>query len=159
MSRPQVPAELQPSTSILLSLSLFHGSLLTAHSGSRQLLCTSRPQVPAEMQSSTSILLSATAGLRLLPGNKADNILAAVRSYLASKTPFRVSPGAVSILDGKDEGAFAWMTLNYLLGHIGGEAGSTVAAIDLGGGSVQVRVAGFVMRWAIDSAFSSPRDD
>ena len=38
---------------------------------------------------------------------------------------------------GADEGAFAWLTLNYLLGHLGKEPGQTIAAIDLGGGSVQ----------------------
>lgn len=94
-------------------------------------------QVPSNLQSSTSILLRATAGLRLLPGNKADDILTAVKAYLHRETPFAISEDAVGILDGKDEGAFAWLTLNYLLHKVGGELHDTVAAIDLGGGSVQ----------------------
>lgn len=48
--------------------------------------------VPWCMQASTSLSLKATAGLRLLPGSKADEILAAVRAYLAS-TPFQVKAG------------------------------------------------------------------
>ena len=46
-------------------------------------------------------------------------------------------PDSAFPLAGQDEGGFAWLTLNYLLGKLGkGEAG-TVAAIDLGGGSIQ----------------------
>ena len=38
---------------------------------------------------------------------------------------------------GAEEGAFAWLTLNYLLGFLGKSEDDTIAAIDLGGGSVQ----------------------
>lgn len=89
-------------------------------------------------QASTSLSLRATAGLRLLPGSKADDILAAVRIFLATYQ-FQLKQDAVGIMDGAHEGAFAWLTLNYLLGRLDkgpGPAG-TVAAIDLGGGSVQ----------------------
>lgn len=40
-------------------------------------------------------------------------------------------------MDGAHEGAFAWLTLNYLLGKLDKGVQETVAAIDLGGGSVQ----------------------
>jgi apyrase len=40
-------------------------------------------------------------------------------------------------MDGAHEGAFAWLTLNYLLGKLDKGPAATVAAIDLGGGSVQ----------------------
>ena len=32
---------------------------------------------------------------------------------------------------GTEEGGFAWLTLNYLLGHLGHKESDTVAAIDL----------------------------
>lgn len=92
--------------------------------------------VPLDQQRSTSISLKATAGLRLLDGDKADRILEEVKKYL-EKTPFEMQSDAVTILDGQSEGAFAWLTINYLLGHFGVDSRSTVAAIDLGGGSVQ----------------------
>jgi hypothetical protein len=65
------------------------------------------------------------------------------RSRLTAELPSPAlpprAPGAAprSLWAGKDEGAFAWLTLNYLLGRLGGPVGKTVAAIDMGGGSIQ----------------------
>jgi len=43
------------------------------------------------------------------------------------------------VMDGKDEGVYAWITTNYLLGKIGGPDKTPTAAIfDLGGGSTQI---------------------
>ena len=100
------------------------------------LLDTALATVPPELQAATPVELRATAGLRLLPGNQADAILEAVRGLLLT-TPFKLAADGVTIMDGADEGAFAWMTLNYLLGKTGEPAHELVGAIDLGGGSVQ----------------------
>ena len=94
--------------------------------------------VPAAKHATTTLTVGATAGLRLLPDGQADAILEAVRKHLSTSVPFSVDPASgVTILDGQAEGAFAWLTLNYLLGKLGAAPGDTVAAIDLGGGSVQ----------------------
>jgi Golgi nucleoside diphosphatase len=43
--------------------------------------------------------VGATAGLRLLPGGKADDILAAVKQHLADDYPFQLEQ--VTIIDGE----------------------------------------------------------
>jgi hypothetical protein len=92
--------------------------------------------VPKELQGVTPVELRATAGLRLLPGSQADAILEAVRGLLLT-TPFKLAADGISIMNGEDEGAFAWMTLNYLLGLTGKPVDEVVGAVDLGGGSMQ----------------------
>jgi ectonucleoside triphosphate diphosphohydrolase 5/6 len=96
--------------------------------------------IPKEEWSSTPISLKATAGLRLLPKEKADGILEAVTS-LINKSGFRTTADSVGIMDGVDEGIFSWFTVNFLLDRIGGPVSKTVAALDLGGGSTQITVA------------------
>lgn len=96
--------------------------------------------VPKDKQGCTPVAVKATAGLRLLGKEKSDAILAEVRSHLEKDYPFAVVGGnGISIMEGKDEGVYAWITTNYLLGNIGtSEKLPTAAVFDLGGGSTQI---------------------
>ena len=98
--------------------------------------------VPEKVKACTPLAVKATAGLRKLGHDKADAILKAVRHRLETVYPFPVvseERGGVEVMEGKDEGVYAWITTNYLLGKIGGPDKSPTAAIfDLGGGSTQI---------------------
>eukprot|EP00892_Ulva_mutabilis_P000339 jgi/Ulvmu1/10305/UM060_0107.1 len=92
--------------------------------------------VPVSHRASTPVEVRATAGLRLLPGSTSDHILEEVEKLLAA-SPFMAISDGVSIMEGVDEGAYSWLTLNYLLDNTGKPMEELVGAIDLGGGSVQ----------------------
>ncbi|KAF8342445.1 nucleoside phosphatase family-domain-containing protein [Amanita rubescens] len=112
--------------------------------------------VPEEMRKCTPVAVKATAGLRLLPGTQSAEILEAVGKRIGDVYPFQlVESGGVVIMDGKDEGVYAWITANYLMGTIkeGASSGkdkdsvedrrqegekSTYAVLDLGGASTQI---------------------
>ncbi|KAK6533452.1 Guanosine-diphosphatase [Orbilia ellipsospora] len=97
-------------------------------------------KVPDNYKACTPVAVKATAGLRLLGEAKSNAILTAVRNRLETQYPFPVVEGnGVSVMDGKDEGVYAWITTNYLLGKIGGPDKSPTAAVfDLGGASTQI---------------------
>merc|ERR1712086_744080 len=82
--------------------------------------------IPASRHHETPIIVRATA----------------VSRYLHTNYPFKLS-GAdpVTIMDGEDEGTYAWITINFLLNKIGKPASHTATTVDLGGGSTQVAYA------------------
>ena len=98
--------------------------------------------VPDNLKGCSPVAVKATAGLRLLGPELSQKILDAVRTRLETVYPFPVvskERDGVVIMEGKDEGVYAWITTNYLLGKIGGPDKSPTAAIfDLGGGSTQI---------------------
>ncbi|KAI0769116.1 nucleoside phosphatase family-domain-containing protein [Trametes elegans] len=98
--------------------------------------------VPESLRRCTPVAVKATAGLRLLGAKESADILAAVRRRIETKYPFSLQ-GAddVVIMDGRDEGVYAWITANYLLDTI--RTGSPkekepYAVLDLGGASTQI---------------------
>ncbi|PWN49768.1 hypothetical protein IE53DRAFT_317051 [Violaceomyces palustris] len=121
----------------------------------RPLLDEAVARIPEELRSCSPVAVKATAGLRLLKGDQAQQILDEVRRMLEDEYPFPIADGrqpdgsrarkGVEIMEGREEGVFAWITVNYLLNRIGGgtDAGAegqtqTAAVMDLGGGSTQI---------------------
>lgn len=98
--------------------------------------------VPPEYQACSPIAVKATAGLRKLGEQKSNNTLDAVRHRLDTAYPFPLvskERNGVEVMPGEMEGVYAWITVNYLLGHIGGpDKNPTAAVLDLGGGSTQI---------------------
>lgn len=104
--------------------------------GIRDLLEVAKSSVPPPMWAVTPVVLKATAGLRLLPGDKAKHLLDQVRA-LFLESPFLSRDDSVSIMDGTDEGISAWITVNFLTGDLHSDS-PTVGMLDLGGGSTQI---------------------
>ncbi len=90
----------------------------------------------SQAQARTSISLLGTAGLRLLPADEREEILAAVRGALDA-TPFGST--SARVISGDEEGVYGWLGVNYLLGRLDPDNPlPTVGALDLGGASAQI---------------------
>lgn len=103
----------------------------------RMLLKVARKAIPRLEWRQTPVVLRATAGLRLLPEETARTLLDQVQRVF-DEGPFLVPENSVSIMDGSDEGILAWLSLNFLTGHLTHHTGATVGILDLGGGSTQI---------------------
>ncbi|XP_038818576.1 ectonucleoside triphosphate diphosphohydrolase 5-like [Salvelinus namaycush] len=103
----------------------------------RQLLKVAKKTVPQLDWKITPLVLKATAGLRLLPPEKAQALLEQVQDVF-DESPFFIPDDSVSIMDGTNEGILAWVTVNFLTGHLYAETRKTVGILDLGGGSTQI---------------------
>ena len=123
-------------------LSSYAGDAVGAAKSLDVLMQVALDKVPDKIKSCTPVAVKATAGLRKLGTQMSDEILRAVRERLENEFPFPVvseTSGGVEVMDGKDEGVYAWITTNYLLGKIGGpDKTPTAAVFDLGGGSTQI---------------------
>ncbi|KAG0072314.1 Guanosine-diphosphatase [Linnemannia elongata] len=121
-------------------LSSYGDDALGAAKSLDPLLTTALETVPEILHKSTPVAVKATAGLRMLGEDKSNRILEAVRHRLNTVYPFPIiKEQGVAVMDGGDEGVYAWVTVNYLLSRINSmEKTSTVAIMDLGGASTQI---------------------
>ncbi|XP_022094815.1 ectonucleoside triphosphate diphosphohydrolase 5-like [Acanthaster planci] len=110
----------------------------------RGLLNVATESIPSEFWASTPVALKATAGLRLLPLDKAQSLLDAVYQLFV-QSPFLVDTqnNTVTIIDGIHEGEYIWFTVNFLRGILGTQdhSSNTMGVLDLGGGSTQITFA------------------
>ncbi|PFX20399.1 Ectonucleoside triphosphate diphosphohydrolase 5, partial [Stylophora pistillata] len=112
------------------------------------LLQKSEDVIPENRRKHTPVALKATAGLRLLPSNSSNQLLEEVRR-LFQESPYHFSQESnVDIMDGTDEGLFAWITVNFLLGGLKRDSSKLFGTLDLGGGSTQITL------WPVDQSFS-----
>lgn len=120
-------------------LSSFKADPKAAAESLRPLLDAAVKKIPTEALRCTPVELKATAGLRLIGAEHAEAILEAVRA-LFKEYPFAIGgPNAAIVMDGKDEGPYAWMTVNFLLETLNAKAKKRPAAIiDMGGASTQI---------------------
>ncbi|XP_071380073.1 ectonucleoside triphosphate diphosphohydrolase 1 [Centroberyx affinis] len=94
-------------------------------------------RVPSNRHQETPLYLGATAGMRLLnkeDSSASDKVFQAVAAAL-QKFPF--SYQGARILSGQEEGAFGWVTVNYLDDRLK-QGLETTGALDLGGASTQI---------------------
>ncbi|GAA6049013.1 hypothetical protein JCM3770_005439 [Rhodotorula araucariae] len=105
--------------------------------------------IPPDQLPSTPIYLLATAGMRLLPSDQREAVLAATCSYLRT-FPFHLPDCAdqVRVITGEEEGLYGWIAVNYLMDGFDkhehtavGESrkhSSTYGFLDMGGASTQI---------------------
>ena len=102
------------------------------------LLEHAKKKIPADAVATTPVFLMATAGLRMVGEAAKDAILKSVCTTLEG-SGFLFRCAWATLLDGRDEGLYGWVTVNYLLDALYTPAPpEPVGIIDLGGGSVQI---------------------
>ena len=97
--------------------------------------------VPKESRPATPIFLFATAGMRVIPEATQKAILVEARQSLAATDfNFTYQEQWARVISGSDEGAYGWVTANYLKGILFRDDArrDVVGALDLGGASLQI---------------------
>ncbi|KAL5967898.1 Ectonucleoside triphosphate diphosphohydrolase 1, partial [Taenia solium] len=104
--------------------------------------------IPAESRQFTRMFLAATAGMRLLTLEnplQSEAIVESLQLQLPQVGLMVDNPYSdVRIMSGRDEGIYAWITVNYLTKKLGSrnvppvDEKQTIGALDLGGASTQI---------------------
>lgn len=127
-------------------LSTFANNPMNAGESLKGLIDFMKTQVPESDWGSTPIWLKATAGLRIIDPDVSEAILNSIRVFLSesSNSPFLFRSTWAKVIPGVEEGAFGWISYNYLKQIIGPKRSSNTqeilpfAVVEMGGASTQV---------------------
>ena len=78
----------------------------------------------------------ATAGMRLLSADKANDIYQAIRVSLQAHYTFTI--GDIATVSEKMEGVYGWLDVNYLANNFNNDTDTSVGIIDMGGASTEI---------------------
>ncbi|PSN61850.1 hypothetical protein BS50DRAFT_562041 [Corynespora cassiicola Philippines] len=115
-----------------------------------KLLSHALKHVPLDEVSETPLFLLATAGMRILPEQQRNDVLAEVCDYARKNTQFQLPDCDlhVQVIPGETEGLYGWIAANYLLGGFDnaedndhGKGHHTYGFLDMGGASSQIAFA------------------
>ncbi|XP_063566473.1 ectonucleoside triphosphate diphosphohydrolase 7 isoform X2 [Gorilla gorilla gorilla] len=118
----------------------------------RPLLSFAAAHVPVKKHKETPLYILCTAGMRLLPERKQLAILADLVKDLPLEFDFLFSQSQAEVISGKQEGVYAWIGINFVLGRFDHDDESdaeatqelaagrrrTVGILDMGGASLQI---------------------
>jgi len=95
---------------------------------------------PRATWSQTPFMWFATAGMRLLETKDADDLTNKIRAVAKEKAvvPFKFENGWARTLSGEEEGAFAWISLNYRNGLFTNGDVEEHGVVEVGGASAQM---------------------
>lgn len=106
------------------------------------LISIAEKHIPPDRHSETVLYMLATAGMRMLPLKSQNDILSELRRRTPRITNFHFADNHVDVISGKEEGMYAWISANYVLGRLkvdsNGKREDSVGIIDMGGGSTQI---------------------
>ncbi|KAK2500852.1 hypothetical protein MC885_010981 [Smutsia gigantea] len=89
----------------------------------RPLLSFAAAHVPVKKHKETPLYILCTAGMRLLPERKQLAILADLVKDLPLEFDFLFSQSQAEVISGKQEGVYAWIGINFVLGRFDHEDG------------------------------------
>lgn len=76
-----------------------------------QYITSTYKYIPDEKHYQTNLFILATGGMRLLNHKKAEKFLNTLKKYLPEKIRYKIAK--IEIINGKMEGIFMWISLNY----------------------------------------------
>ncbi|KAI6653518.1 Ectonucleoside triphosphate diphosphohydrolase 4 isoform X2 [Oopsacas minuta] len=112
--------------------------------GIKPLLSYVLQHIPGEQIPITPVYILATAGMRLIPTQQQNRILAEIELGIRRDFGFKIKSENVRVISGIDEGVYSWLAINYILKrldsahHNESKSTSTVGSLDMGGGSLQI---------------------
>uniref|UniRef100_A0A3Q3S158 nucleoside-triphosphate phosphatase n=1 Tax=Mastacembelus armatus TaxID=205130 RepID=A0A3Q3S158_9TELE len=104
------------------------------------LLSFAAQHIPKNKHQETPLYILCTAGMRILPESQQEALLEDLRTDIPVHFNFLFSDSHVEVISGKQEGVYAWIGINFVLGrfnHVHNKEGEAVVEVHVPGSDQQ----------------------